>query len=100
MREKGRQIAEGFCKVRREEDWCPKTERRGFLFIDFFNRPDPLELDSIQRPGKVLCIWVMSCDGEVLHDVRELRRGTKKGLSCCNVIGKERIKYLLSLFDR
>jgi len=45
MREKGRQIAESFCKGRREEDLCAKTERRGFLFIDFFNEPNPLELD-------------------------------------------------------
>jgi hypothetical protein len=71
MREKGRQIAESFCKGRREEDLCAKTERRGFLFIDFFNGPDPFELDSIQWLGEVLCIWVMDCDGEVLHDVCE-----------------------------
>jgi len=51
MREKGRQIAESFCQGRREEDWCAKTERRGFLFIDFFNGPDPLEQcpSQIQR---------------------------------------------------
>jgi hypothetical protein len=81
----------------KEEDSRAKTEQRSFVFIDFFNGPDSLELDSIQWLGEVLCIWVMNCDGES-SEVMIRERGEERRSGACIYLG--RLDFHLVAFDR
>jgi hypothetical protein len=82
----------------KEEDSHAKAERRGFLFIDFFNGPDPLELDSIQWLGGVLCIWVMSYDGESSEVMIRERREEHRRPGGCIYLGW--LDFHLVAFDQ